>query len=202
MTSPFRQFRIVHSLVILAIFLSVGLLGACGKISLDGEDGAGSGGGGASSGTESYTVLTALSSAEPGTTIYVTGYIVGYIRGTSLSTAVFAVPEDGANTNMLLADSPTETDPTKVLPIKLTTTGSDMRGLLNLYDHPDYLHARIKILGYVSNYFRVNGIVDIFDYDILNPSSEEETGESGGGTGSGDNGEPGIDNDEGTVEGR
>jgi len=129
----FRIFAMPFSLKHLALLLALLMLGACSKISLDDEDeddhteqtdtgGSSSDKGGSSSsdgGAAFFTPTEALQAAE-GTEAEVRGYIVGYVAGTAISRAVFGVPEAEANTNMLLADSPTETDYKKVFPVALS----------------------------------------------------------------------------------
>jgi hypothetical protein len=95
----------------------------------------------------------------------VSGYIVGYVAGTSISKAVFGLPTSGSNTNMLLADTPDETDVTRCMAVRLPTGGAlAIRESLNLYDHPEYLHRKIFIDGFLKTYFKKMGIYNIYDY--------------------------------------
>lgn len=120
--------------------------------------------------SDTLSVVEALDTPV-GTSICVKGYIVGYVSGTSIGSCVFDLPDD-VNTNFLIADSPYETSPDYVMPIRLTTKGDNLRSMLNLADHPDFYHALICIRGDVDTYFRVNGIKDIVDYDILGDASD------------------------------
>ena len=99
----------------------------------------------------------------------VKGYIVGYIKGNSLSSATFSTPDSQANTNMLLADSPTESDATKCLPVALEKGGDlEMRETLNLHDHPQLLHKCIAVCGLLTQYFRTRGIKRVYDFSLIN----------------------------------
>lgn len=89
------------------------------------------------------------------------GYIVGYIRGMSLKNAVFDAPEDGPNTNILLADSPYQQDKALVVPMRLKAN-SPYRESLNLYEYPQLLHQRLRVLAYTRKYFGVMGLYDIY----------------------------------------
>jgi len=95
----------------------------------------------------------------------VRGYIVGYVDGKSISAAVFGCPESGANTNMLIADTPTETSTTLCLPVALESGGALMlRESINLYDHPAYLYRRILLKGTLQTYFRQRGMKKVTAY--------------------------------------
>lgn len=115
---------------------------------------------------DTLSVADFRSMAEDGVVYWVKGYIVGYAGSTSLSSAVFGRPDEGANTNMLLADDPDETDYACCLPVKLTTNGdgNSFRARLNLYDHPEYYKRRIALLGQAGEYFRVTGVVTLYEY--------------------------------------
>ena len=76
---------------------------------------------------EILTVLQALA-ADEGDYVMVRGYIIGYINGTSLSekNVVLGLPTEKPNTNMLIADSPDETDLAKMMPVGLPESYSGM----------------------------------------------------------------------------
>ncbi len=142
---------------------------------------------------------------SPEQDIVVKGYIVGYVNGTAMSAAVFGIPEEKANTNMLLADSKEETDPGKCLPVRLdkgTSSAVGMREELNLYDHPEYFRRLVVIEGWLSTYFRRNGIRDIYGYAWAEEWDEEDIPPSGGDESGGDE-TPGIDQHPGgAIDGR
>ena len=68
-----------------------------------------------------------------------------------------------------------------------------MRGLLNLYDHPEYFNQYIAIKGMLTTYFRVVGLKSPTAFAFIAPPEN-----SGGGneSGSGDNESGGGDEEE------
>ena len=59
-------------------------------------------------------------------------------------------------TNMAIADSPDETDPSKILSVQLPS--GSIRTALNLIDHPENLGKKIQITGSLEAYFSVPGL--------------------------------------------
>lgn len=115
--------------------------------------------------------------------LYVRGFIVGFVRGTTLSKAVFGLPTaEDKNTNILLADTPDETDVTHCLPIKLKP---DVRGDLNLRDHPEHYKRRFVINGLTGQYFKCKGLVEVYAYYATSfvdkPSGGDDPGTKPGG---------------------
>ncbi|MCR5850824.1 MAG: DUF6359 domain-containing protein [Bacteroidaceae bacterium] len=87
---------------------------------------------------------------------YVKGYIVGYVDGQKLADgAKFAVPSS-AETEILLAETPDETNPDNVLPVQLPA--GDVRSALELSAHPDYLKKEVLLYGSLETYFGVLGM--------------------------------------------
>lgn len=100
--------------------------------------------------------------------IWVYGYIVGYIDGTSMNAAVFGTGERA--TNLLLADTPFETDPDKCLPIQLSTSSKanqSVRTALNLSNHPENYRQKVAICGTVTTYMSTIGLKNTTDYQFL-----------------------------------
>ncbi|MBR1652443.1 MAG: hypothetical protein IJ692_03525 [Alloprevotella sp.] len=135
------------------------------------------------------TVAQAMK-AENGTFAFVVGYIVGYIDGNSLSNCVFGCPKNAVNTNLILADSPSEKDSKHVLPVSLPTSGEDWRSELNLFDHPQYLGRLVGVTGELTTYFRTIGIRKPMDFFWI-----ETEDEGGGGSGEGGEDDPPSDDD-------
>lgn len=170
--------------------LSIALAFSCQKIELpDGtaDEGAQNAAGGGDSSAPSLdtsnalTVGEAMQRAADGSEVVIKGYIVGYTTS-SMSNASFSVPGDKANTNMLLSDTPDEFDELCCLPVELPTTGRNLRGLLNLYDHPEYLNQYIAIQGMLTTYFRVVGLKSPTAFAfIAPPENSGGDNESGGG---------------------
>ncbi len=181
--------------------LSMALAFSCQKIELpdgtadDSTQNAAGGGNGASPSLDTSNALTvgeAMQRAADGSEVVIKGYIVGYTTS-SMSNASFSVPGDKANTNMLLSDTPDEFDELCCLPVELPTTGRNLRGLLNLYDHPEYFNQYIAIKGTLTTYFRVVGLKSPTAFAFIAPPEN-----SGGGneSGSGDNESGGDDEEE------
>lgn len=160
----------------LFLLLLLSLCYSCGKLELPTDDDADEGSGEEENTeqpiptpfTDTLSVAQFREMLEVGEASWLKGYIVGFIDGNGLKQSVFDVPLEKANSNMLLADSPHETDYTKCLPVKLANTGSyAVRNELNLYDHPEYLGQYIAVLGLKWNYFRTIGVFEVYDYEWL-----------------------------------
>ena len=182
--------------------LSIALAFSCQKIELpdgtadEGAQNAAGGGNGASPSRDTSNALTvteAMQRAADGSEVVIKGYIVGYTTS-SMSNASFSVPGDKANTNMLLSDTPDEDDYLYCLPVELPTTGKNLRGQLNLYDHPEYFNQYIAIQGKLTTYFRVVGLKSPTAFAFIAPPEN-----SGGGNESGDGDEE--EDDEGQGDG-
>lgn len=170
--------------------LSMALAFSCQKIELpdgtadDSTQNAAGGGNGASPSLDTSNALTvgeAMQRAADGSEVVIKGYIVGYTT-TSMNNVVFSIPDDKPNTNMLLSDNPDEYDELCCLPVELPTTGRNLRGQLNLYDHPEYFNQYIAIQGMLTTYFRVVGLKSPTAFAFIAPPENSGGGnESGGG---------------------
>lgn len=184
--------------------LSMALAFSCQKIELpdstadDSTQNATGGGNGASPSLDTSNALTvteAMQRAADGSEVVIKGYIVGYTT-TSMNNVVFSIPDDKPNTNMLLSDTPDEFDDLCCLPVELPTTGRNLRGQLNLYDHPEYFNQYIAIQGKLSTYFRVVGLKSPTAFAFIAPPEN-----SGGGNESGDGEEEEDDEGQGDGDG-
>lgn len=169
--------------------LSMALAFSCQKIELpdsttdENTQSAAGGGNGASPSLDTSNALTvteAMQRTADGSEVVIKGYIVGYTTS-SMSNASFSIPNDKPNTNMLLSDTPDEFDELCCLPVELPTTGRNLRGQLNLYDHPEYFNQYIAIKGTLTTYFRVVGLKSPTAFAFITPP-----GNNGGGNESGD----------------
>lgn len=116
----------------------------------------GAGASGAGTKASPYDVAGAL--AKQGASAFVTGYIVGNVDGTGMSISTeskFASPFT-ISTNILLADSPTETKYAKCIPVQLPT--GVVRTGLNLVDNPSLLGTKVTVYGSLETYFTVSGM--------------------------------------------
>ena len=98
------------------------------------------------------------STGQTPTKAYVTGYVVGYVNGNGLNaeTATFGVPEI-QETEILIADSPEETDYTKCVPVQLPK--GDFRDGLDIFTNQGaILGEKVVIYGSIEKYFGVCGI--------------------------------------------
>ncbi len=187
--------------------LSMALAFSCQKIELpdgtadDSTQNAAGGGNGASPSLDTSNALTvteAMQRAADGSEVVIKGYIVGYTTS-SMSNASFSVPGDKANTNMLLSDTPDEDDDLFCLPVELPTTGRNLRGLLNLYDHPEYFNQYIAIQGKLTTYFRVVGLKSPTAFAFIAPP-ENSGGDNESGSGSNESGGDGNESGGGDEE--
>lgn len=170
--------------------LSIALVFSCQKIELpdsttdEDKQSAAGGGNDTSSAPDMSNALTvgeAMLMAADGSEVVIKGYIAGYVT-TSMNYPLFSIPDDKPNTNMLLSDNPNEYDETCCLPVELPTTGRNLRGLLNLYDHPEYFNQYIAIQGTLTTYFRVVGLKSPTAFAFIAPPENSGGGnESGGG---------------------
>lgn len=97
----------------------------------------------------------------------VKGYIVGYVSGNDVSSTSFT--SNGAKeTNIVLADSPLETDHTKCIAVQLSTSSSykATRDALNLKAHPDNLGKCVTILGTLEKYMGRLGLKNSSSYSF------------------------------------
>ncbi len=144
-------------------------------------------GGGNGSADNPFTVAQMLS-GQSGNGVWVSGYIVGYIKSnpngaSSLSEewATFSAT-DAQPSNIMLADSPSETDYKKCTAVNLPSN-TDIRRAVNLLDNPDNLGKQISLKGDLAKYFGVNGLKNTSDY-AWGPKGN--AGGGGGTTPSGD----------------
>lgn len=119
------------------------------------------GGSGNGSADTPFSVAQMLG-GQTGTGVWISGYIVGYIKSnpdgaSTLNEQWAAFTADGAQaSNLMLADSPTETDYKKCTAINLPT--GNVRTALNLKDNPGNLGKQVSLKGDISKYFGVNGL--------------------------------------------
>ena len=114
--------------------------------------------------TKEYTVTEALAAYVDGKQIpaIVTGYIVGAMNSTGY------VAEFGTttvNTNILLSDNVDETDEANCIIVQLPK--GEIREKLNLVDNPDNYKKKLRITGSIETYFKVAGLKNPTDYELL-----------------------------------
>lgn len=112
-----------------------------------------------------------LGQANP---VRVGGYIVGVIDGMQMRNLQVNGPFL-ENTNIVLADKAQETNPTRVLPVKLTKDTS-FRTVLNLVDNPLNQYRYVIITSTLDTYFGVCGMKNVVNYQFeeKSPLPEKE----------------------------
>jgi 2',3'-cyclic-nucleotide 2'-phosphodiesterase (5'-nucleotidase family) len=125
---------------------------------------------------EPITVAEAI--ANNTGTATVVGYIVGHTVGTK--NYKFEGPF-GNDHNLAIADSPTETDATKILPVQLP---SSFRSEFGLATNPEIIGKKVFVTGTLEPYFTVPGLKSptAMSFDGVTPPPDEEdpiTGETG-----------------------
>jgi hypothetical protein len=117
------------------------------------------------------TVAQAIASNSG--TATVEGYIIGFTKATN--SYQFQGPFT-SNNNIALADSPTETDPKKIIPVELTT---NYRIVLGLQSNPSYLGKKVQISGTLMAYFAVPGLKTPTSYAFVKAQPVIATPDSG-----------------------
>lgn len=94
------------------------------------------------------------------TNVWVDGYIVGSF---DKSENIFKPGVDGAATNnVMLADTPHETDITKMIPVLIPGMGP-VREKLIIPDNPENIGKRVLMRGRLSSFFSVPALLDVND---------------------------------------
>ena len=144
---------------------------------------AGGGGGGGSAGTETdpYDVAAAIAAGDK-TNVFTKAFIVGsaYSNQETKQTEWNFGTTNAQASNILVATSATETDPTKCMAVALPS-GSAVRTGLNLKDNPGNLGKEVLLYGNITKYFGQPGIKETTYAKI----GETEFGTKPGGGGGG-----------------
>lgn len=131
--------------------------------------------------TDVYSIAS-LQEVEEGESVLLKGYIVGYVPTSSINKMRFSV-EDAVPSNIVLADSPQEKDPSNCAAIQLKKD-KDARDDLNLQDNPEMLGKCVLVYGDVATYMGSKGLKDVESYELVetggddNPSSPSEPSSS------------------------
>nr|WP_254660931.1 5'-nucleotidase C-terminal domain-containing protein [Bacillus sp. FJAT-27225] len=107
---------------------------------------------GKASAEENYITVSQAIANNSGTAT-VKGYIVAFTKGTR--SYDFDAPFDG-DTNIAIADSPTERDPAKILPVQLPS--GDFRTKFNVKTNEGNIGKEILVTGTLAAYFSVPGL--------------------------------------------
>lgn len=102
-----------------------------------------------------YTVSEAVAAGSGNE--YVKGFIVGSVEGQKIAEGAHFSTENAVNTNILIAESASETDLTKVMAVQLPS-GTDIRTKLNIKDNAGNLGKEVVLYGSIENYFGQMGL--------------------------------------------
>ena len=130
--------------------------------------------------TSPYSIAEAQTLGR-GKRVWVEGYIVGCVSGSMKSGCNFTAEATTA-ANILLADTfPTGSDNDYLycMPVELPN-GSTERDELNLYDHPDHYHRKVRIEGDITLYYKVAGMKELVDYIFCDEVKDEDEDEDEG----------------------
>ena len=88
---------------------------------------------------------------------WVTSYIVGWVEGQVYTSGIHFSAEDcSSQTNIVIAETPGETDPSKCMPVQLPK--GDLRSGLNLQENASLYGKQLLIYGNLETYFSVPGL--------------------------------------------
>ena len=113
--------------------------------------------GGTGDGSENspFSVLAAIAKAEQAG-VFVKAYIVGWVEGQVYASGAHFDGNSSSATNILIAESASETDPAKCMPVQLPAGA--IRTGLNLMDNPGNYKKEVLLYGDIIKYFGVPGL--------------------------------------------
>ncbi len=118
------------------------------------------------------TVAQALAAyTGTATPAVIKGYIVGFIPDKSIDGALFNGSAT-SKTNIIIADTPDETDINKCMPVQLPS--GDVRNKVNLQDNPANYKKFVTLTGSLEKYFGVAGLKSVSQALFEGESSEDE----------------------------
>lgn len=109
-----------------------------------------------------YNVVAAI--ANNSGTAWVSGYIVGWIDGKTLAEGARFNGSSTVATNIIIADSPDETNIANCMPVQLPA--GDVRAALNLMDNPGNYKKQVTLQGSLEKYFGTAGLKSVSAYSI------------------------------------
>lgn len=102
-----------------------------------------------------YTVSQAIAKADQ-TGVFVKAYIVGWVEGQAYDTGAHFDGNSTVASNILIAETANETDPSKCMPVQLPAGA--VRTGVNLKDNPDNYKKEVLLYGDITQYFRTAGL--------------------------------------------
>ena len=125
--------------------------------------------------TAYYTVAT-LSQADDDTQVELKCYIVGYMPSYSIKNVVFS-SDDAVETNLVVADSPDETNSEQCATVQLKKD-TDARKQLNLCNNPEMLHSHVLLMGTKSEYCYATGLKSVKQFRLLETDENDDHNEN------------------------
>lgn len=109
--------------------------------------------------TNPFSVNAALAK-ESAENVYVKGFIVGYVDGKSIDDgARFSADDATSQSNVIIAQSASETDIKKCIPVQLPA--GDVRTGINLKDNAGNYKKEVVLYGNIEKYFGVTGLKSV-----------------------------------------
>ncbi len=145
------------------------------------EGGGGGGGGGTPAGSGSkedpYNVAAAVAGSG---NAWVKGYIVGWVEGQKLDSGAKFNANASVTSNILIADSPDETNVANCMPVQLPVGA--VRDALNLQNNPSNFKKQVSLYGSLEKYFGTAGLKSVSEYmiDGSTPTPTPTPGEAKG----------------------
>lgn len=120
---------------------------------------------------EWLSVTQLLDSSMDDSEVSVRGYIVGYVKsGTYNAKGVIFDSQNAPQTNVVIADTPDETNLDNCVPVQLVKS-TDARTDLNLSDNPSMIGRQVELYGTASIYMSVPGLKNVSTYKLLDDSN-------------------------------
>lgn len=132
------------------------------------------GGGESNSPDDAITVADVIAAPMDGSEVNVAGYVVGWVNSSWSEKNVKFNTTGATNTNLVLADTPTETVYTRCIPVQLYKQTA-ARNELNLKDNPSMLGKKVVLTGTLETYFSVPGLKNVKTYSMATTSISELT---------------------------
>ena len=135
---------------------------------------------GTGDGTEAnpYSVSAAIAKAEQAG-VFVKAYIVGWVEGQVYTSGAHFDGTSSSATNILIAESASETDPAKCMPVQLPN--GNIRTGLNLMDNSGNYKKEVILYGDIAKYFGVPGLKNTSYAKIGTTEIGTKPGSSSGG---------------------
>lgn len=119
------------------------------------------------------SVVQVIDTPMSGDAATVRGYIVGHVKAGTFNQSGVVFGAGSVNTNLVLADAPSEADITYCIPVQLlknTTARTD----LNLKDNPAMLGKKVELYGTLDTYMQVPALKNVSSYKLLDEKADDD----------------------------